>query len=312
MIALVPIVWIFSKINYSQLSHALASTAWWTFPLLAAVILMSMFLQGIRWWLLMRPFADALTLATTLKAHFVGLYYSIVLPTSAAQNVIRAFILSRSMDYSVTWASSWISGVLGLLAMAVLSIYGLFHIERSTLPPGFVESIASAFGVLFLLFALSFSKRFTGPFRIIFGKVLPKRILIAIENIREAIYKYRGKGGTLAFVSLLTLIMQVMITGAGCMVMYGISGKILVAESLLYLPIIEILCIALPLAPNGIGIREALLALMFRQVGLSNEQLGIYIVFGYFSILLKLVGGIPLVFGKNAEIRRGADNLRGH
>jgi len=38
-----------------------------------------------------------LALATTLKAHFIGLYYSIVLPTSAAQNVIRAFILARAL-----------------------------------------------------------------------------------------------------------------------------------------------------------------------------------------------------------------------
>jgi hypothetical protein len=274
------------------------------------MILIGMFLQGLRWWFLMRPFAAALSLATTLKAHFVGLYYSIMFPTSAAQNVIRSFILSRSVDYSVSWASSWISGVLGLLTLAVLSIYGLFHIERSTLPKGFIESIVSAFAVLFVLFAISFSKRFTGPFRIIFGKVLPKRILIALENIREAIYKYRGKCGMLAFVSLVTLIMQVMITGTGCLVIYGISGRILVAESLLYLPLIEILCIALPLAPNGIGVREALLALMFRHIGLSNEHLGIYIVFGYFSILLKLVGGIPLLFSANAEIRQAAEKLR--
>jgi len=85
----------------------------------------------------MRPFASTLALATTLKAHFIGLYYSIVLPTSAAQNVIRAFILAKSIDYSVSWASSWISGVLGLLTLAVLSTYGLIHIEHSTLPPVF-------------------------------------------------------------------------------------------------------------------------------------------------------------------------------
>ena len=41
------------------------------------------------------------------------------------------------------------------------------------------------------------------------------------------------------------------------------------------------------------------LALMFRQVGLSTEQLGIYIMLSYFSILLKLVGGIPLLLSKN-------------
>jgi hypothetical protein len=40
---------------------------------------------------------------------------------------------------------------------------------------------------------------------------------------------------------------------------------------------------------------------MFLQVGLSKEQLGIYIVLGFFSISLKLVGGLPLLFGNSKQ-----------
>ncbi len=292
------------------MAHALARTAWWTLPLLSILILFAMFLQGLRWWFLMRPFAPTLTLGTTLKAHFVGLYYSLALPTSAAQNIVRAFILSKSADYSITWASSWIAGVLGLLAIAFLSFYGLIRVDHSSLPPAFIESIASAFFVLVLFFVLSFSKRVTGPLRTLTTKILPGRIQSALENIRESIYRYRGKGQTLLFVFLLSLFMQIIIFGAGGMEIYGISGRVLFSASFLYLPIIEVLCIALPLAPNGIGVRETLLVLMFKQVGLSTEQLGIFIVFGYFSILLKLAGGIPLLFQINADIRRRAEKLR--
>jgi uncharacterized membrane protein YbhN (UPF0104 family) len=295
-IAFVPIIYIFSKINFGTMGHAAMSVAWWTMPLLGTAILAGMFLQGLRWWALMRPFAPMLSLSKALSAHFVGLYYSLMLPSSAAQNVVRAIVLSKDEDYSVSWGSSWIAGVLGLLTLAFLSMYGLLGIERNTLPHGFFQSIVSAFAALFILVALSFSKRFTGPFRRLFGKIFPKRVVGAVENIREAVYQYRGKGLTLVLVFFLTLFMQIVITVGGCLAIYGITGRFLIFECFLYLPVIEILCIALPLAPNGIGVREALLALMFKQIGLTTEQLGIYIILGYFSILLKLVGGIPLLF----------------
>lgn len=274
-------------------------------PLLFCVIITAFFLQGIRWWILMLAFEPSLPLFKALRAHFVGLYYSIVLPTSAGQNVVRAVLISKDAGYSLSWASTWMSGILGLLTLAVMSVYGLLRIDRSALPPGFFESVVSSFAVLLLLFAFSFSKSFTARFRTLFRKLLPSRIINALENIREAVYKYRGAAWNVALVFCITLIMQIIITVGACFVIFGITGKILLFESLLYLPIIEILCISLPLTPNGIGIREALLALMFRQVGLSNEQLGIYVVLGFFSISLKLVGGIPLLFPSNSG--HGAD-----
>jgi uncharacterized protein (TIRG00374 family) len=299
LIAAVPILYIFSKINFERLLHAADVTAWWTVPLLGMTGLAGMSIQGIRWWVLMRPFASSLSLRKALGAHFRAVYYSIMLPSSAAQNVVRAVLLSKDEDYSISWASSWISGVLGMLTIAMLSLYGLIGIRRSELPPGFFESVVSAFCVLFVLVGLSFSKRFTGPFRKIFGRILPVKLMAALENIREAVYRYKGKGSVLVIVLLITLAMQLVLFGGACLTIYGISGKLLISESFLFLPVIETLCTALPIAPNGIGVREALLALMFRQVGLSTEQLGIYIMLSYFSILLKLVGGIPLLLSKN-------------
>jgi uncharacterized protein (TIRG00374 family) len=275
---------------------ALHSIAWWTAPLLFLTIIISMTLQGVRWWMLMRPFDGLISFNKTMRAHFLGLYYSIVLPTSAAQDAVRAGILSQHTSYSLSWASTWVSRLLGLLTLAFLSLYGLFGIKRSVLPPYFFESMIVAFAFLCLLMALSFSKRFTAPLRTILGKFLPRSLLTIIENIRQSIYLYRGKPGNLFLVFWVTLLIQIIIVVGACIVILGISGRFLFFESLLYLPIIEVLCMSIPLTPNGIGLREGMLALMFRHVGLSTEQLAIYIVLGYCSISLKLLGGLPLVF----------------
>ena len=311
-VAIVPLAWIFLRIHWDQMAAAITSVAWWTIPLLFCVILSSMFLQGIRWWLLMRPFNRSVPLSRALKAHFVGLYYSLVLPTSAAQNVVRAMLLSRDTDYSLSWGSSWVAGVIGLLALALMTIFGLSFVNRSSLPRGFSESIISSFVVLIVLFVLSFSKRFTGPFRRLLSKFLPAGLLAIVGNIREAVYKYRTAKSNLVLVFFVTLIMQLLITTGACLIIYGISRRMILFESLCYLPIIEILCIAVPVTPNGIGLREGLLALMFLQVGLSKEQLGIYIVLGFFSISLKLVGGIPLLFDRTvsyAKVKQSAEKM---
>ncbi len=269
--------------------------------MLVICILGSMLLQGIRWWMLIHPFDHALSLSKALKAHFIGLYYSIVLPTSAAQDVVRAALLSKDTISSLSWASTWVSRVLGLLTLAFMSIYGLFNIDRSGLPDSFFKSIIITFCILILISLLSFSKKFTSPFRNFTQRILPKRFFTLLDQIRQGVYNYRGKGGTVFVVFVVTLLMQLFITVGGCLVIFGISGKFLLFECLVYLPMIEILCISLPLTPNGIGIREGLLALMFGHVGLNKEQLGIYIVLGFFSISLKLVGGIPLLFGSEKD-----------
>jgi uncharacterized protein (TIRG00374 family) len=302
-VAIVPITWILFSIKWNHMAGAILAIAWWTAPLLFLIIVSSMFLQGIRWWILLRAFNPGLSLTKTLKAHFVALYFSIVLPSSGAQNIVRAMILSKDAGYSLSWGSSWVASIIGLFALAILSILGLVRIDKSTLPPGFFESIVSAFIVLLVLFFLSFSKRATGPLRNVLNRVIPRRFLEAIENIRESIYRYRTAQSSLFFVVLITLFMQIIITIGACFVIFGISGKLILFESLLYLPIIEILCISIPVTPNGIGIREGLLALMFAQVGLSKEQLGIYIVLGFFAISLKLIGGLPLLFGNRPDLK---------
>jgi glycosyltransferase 2 family protein len=303
VVAAVPVVWIFTTIDWHKMSHAVFATAWWTIPLLFVTIMSGMILQGFRWWMLMKPFDPSLPFLKTMKAHFLGLYYSIVLPTSAAQDIVRAMILSKTTDYSLSWASTWLSRVLGLLVLGIMSIFGLFGINRSGLPPFFFESVVSAFGILALMFIFSFSKRFTSPFRKLTRKISPAKLQTILEKIRESVYKYRDKTSVIFIVFCITVCMELTITMGACLVIMGISGRFLPYECLLYLPIIEILCISIPLTPNGIGVREGLLALMFKQVGLSQEQLGIYIVLGFFSISLKLVGGCALFFRSSGDMQ---------
>lgn len=79
------------------------------------------------------------------------------------------------------------------------------------------------------------------------------------------------------------------------MTIKGITGSFFPKECFAYIPLIEIISMAQPLTPNGMGVREALSAMMFKHLELSSEQLGVYILICNLIILMKLVGAIPIL-----------------
>ena len=167
-----------------------------------------------------------------------------------------------------------------------------------------MESAIAVFVGIIALVLISFSKRFTAPVRLTLGKFMPKKIMAAVENIRESVFQYRGQAKNLFGVFGVTLLLQVIITVGAAIVILEFRANSCFSSLSLYLPIIEVLCMSIPLTPNGIGLREGMLALMFKQVGLNTEQLAIFIVLGYFSISLKLLGGLPLLFEAIFNVNR--------
>jgi uncharacterized protein (TIRG00374 family) len=300
--AIIPIVWIFWTINFHEMFRVFHSIAWWTIPSMVAGILLSMLLQGLRWWMLLRAFIPHIKFSRVINVHFIGIFYSIILPTNAAHEVVRAVLLSKENDYGITWGSTVVSRILGLLALAMLSLFGIFLISKGVLPRGFYVSVLSIFIFLAIVFYLSFSKKITSPVRSISTKILPAKLQKIIEDIRQGIYMYRNKKKELFSVFLLTVFIQILLVGITSLLIAGITGKYFLPECFAYIPLIEIVSISIPLTPSGLGVREFLTKMMFNHIGISNEQLGVYIVICFMAILLKLVGAIPVLgrFLKNA------------
>lgn len=295
--AAIPIIWIFWSINFREMFHVFGKIAWWTAPCLVTVVLVTMFLQGVRWWMLLKAFIPSIRFSRVIFTHFAGIFYSIILPTNAAQDAVRAALLSRENDYSIAWASTIVSRILGLFALLVLSIYGLILIDKNSLPRGFFLSILCTFLLLLLLIFFSFSKNLTRPMREAFSKLLPAKIMQIFENVRQGIYIYRDKKLNLFLVFIFTLFIQfLLIFGVTSMLLAGISGKLFFSESFAYVPIVEIVSMSIPLTPGGLGIREFMLKIMFNHLGLSNEQVGVYIMLGFLATTMKLVGGIFVLY----------------
>lgn len=304
LLGILPIVWIFFKIDLEKFFNSLRNTAFWTVPVMIFFTILAMSLQGIRWWMLINAFIPDIRLGKALNCHFKSLYFSIFLPTSASQDIVRALLLSKGNDYGIIWGATWVSRILGGITLLLMSLYGIFTIDKRFITREIIIFILVSTFTVVILFLLSFYKRFSRIFRTLFSKILPSHIRSTLEHIRESIYKYRTQKKIMVLAFFVTLICQVLLIFNSVFILKGITGKFFIAEFFMFIPIIELICMSLPLTPNGIGIREALLSVMFSHLGLSSEYLGSYIIISLGSFLLKIVGGIPILFETIVSIIR--------
>ncbi|NLL12149.1 MAG: flippase-like domain-containing protein [Fibrobacter sp.] len=291
-----PFIWILSKIEFSKLIAAFNAIQGWTIPLTLSVILITMFLQGLRWWLLLRAFDQDLSFTQTISYHFKSLFYSLVLPTSAAQEVVRTLLIVKKTGSSVSWSTAWICKITGLVVSFAFSIYGLILLSDSAVSATLVKAALILFIAICILVIFSFSKKLTKPFRNLASKAIPSRYLSKVENLREAIYQFRYRKKCVLLTIFITTIIQFLLISVSAMIIKGITGSFFPKECFAYIPLIEIISMAQPLTPNGMGVREALSAMMFKHLGLSSEQLGVYILICNLLILMKLAGAVPILW----------------
>lgn len=297
----IPLFFIFKQIDLIKIGPAIQQVQWWAIPVLLFTGLVMMILQGMRWWILIRAFTNKLSLLRSMAYHFSSAFYSLIIPNSISQEIIRTVFATKQAGSIISWSSSWIAKILGIIVSLGFSICGLILLTGTGIPKNVTVIIGILFGVLLLTIILSFSKNCTRILRTILLPLIPKRFLGWIENLREGIYQYRNKKIALTIVFFCTVLVQLVMVVGIATLLFGITGTFYFTECMAYIPLIEMICMAQPFTPNGIGVREALVAIMFKQLGLTSEQLGIYIIISNMTILLKLLGVIPVLYGFNMK-----------
>ena len=300
----IPLLLIFKQVDLSKIGSAIQQVRWWAIPVHLLTGLLMMILQGVRWWILIKAFTNKLSLLRSMAYHFSSIFYSLIIPNSISQEIIRTVFATKQAGSIISWSSSWIAKILGIIVSLGFSLCGLALLSGTGIPNSVTVIIIVLFGILLLTIILSFSKKSTRLLRKIFLPLIPKRFLGWIENFREGIYQYRNKKRSLVIVFFCTVLVQLIMVFGITALLFGITGRFYLTECMAYIPLIEMICMAQPFTPNGIGVREALVAIMFKQLGLTNEQLGIYIIISNLAILLKFLGVIPVLYGFNMKEQR--------
>jgi hypothetical protein len=289
-------VWIYARVDAGAFMEVLGKANVPLLAVTAALLMVHAMSQGAKWWVLMRRFVPDLKLGRAVSVHMESAFYSTVLPSAAAQDVVKSLMLSKTHDPSVVWASSWLSRLLGFFALLLFSVVGVAYLGDGVLPQGFRVSLIAVVAVIAVLGAASFSKKITSPFRSVAVKIVPPRIMAKMEKLREGIYMFRYERGTLMQTFLISSAIQLLGVFMVSLVVYAISGRFYFFECLALVPLVEIMAVSLPLTPGGVGIREALMALLFTHLGLSGEEIASYVTISLaLSMMVRLAGGVPIL-----------------
>lgn len=296
ILAILPILWIATLVKPQDFFYILKNTAYWTIPLYLIANLISFILQGTRWWMLIHAFIPSVSYLRAMRYHFTGIFYSIILPSSAAQDVVRSVLISREEDYGTIWASSWIARLFGMLSLFIMSLYGfLMYSEIRQIE--YVPLYGALLLLLILsLIALSFSKRTMRPIAHFIKIFLPKKIFSILKKIYNGIYIFKHRKKRLLAVFAVTMLFHITLFTAISFMIMGITGELKIAEVFAFAPIIEFICMTVPITPNGMGVREILSKQMFDYMGFNDDQLAVYVLVVLISIVFRLIGGIPILF----------------
>jgi uncharacterized protein (TIRG00374 family) len=292
-LAVLPIIWIYTRADTDALGKAITSASMPIVVAILALAVINIALQGVKWWVLIRRFAPELKLGKAVAVHFEGTFYAIVLPSVAALDVVKSAMLSRSHDPSVVWAATWLSRLLGFFSLMVFSAVGCIYLGGSgVLPAGFGVAFAAIVVAMIVFFALSFSKRLTRPIRVVAAKIISPKIMGKIERLREGIYAFKYARKTLALTLFISAVANIIAIFGISLAVYVVSGKLYFIECLAFVPLVEIMVVSLPLTPGGVGLREALMALLFTQINFSSEQIALYATMSLLMSMTRVAGGV--------------------
>jgi uncharacterized protein (TIRG00374 family) len=304
-----PFVWIFQKVDFQALGNAFGHFEWKLIPLIVVLLIGNMyFFQSFRWWILLRAFMPTVAYPDILTLHMKGLYYSIILPSSAAQDFVRALLLQKkdaAYDYRIIWGSTGISKLFGVLTQLMLGIIG-FAIIRTSVPPTILTGLTVTGLVVILTTILFFTKRYTRGLRILLDRFIPaNRIISVLKNIRQGIYLFKTKRIALLQALLVSLLMNIFGIVIASLIFRGITGRFYLFEALAFIPLIELLVISVPITPGGIGIRELLLSFFLTiYLKLTHEQTGVFVLIAFSANFLRFLGGIPVIVGLLRRLMR--------
>ncbi|WP_172838782.1 lysylphosphatidylglycerol synthase transmembrane domain-containing protein [Solemya velesiana gill symbiont] len=248
-------------------------------------------ISALRYKYIARVLGGSIDLPISLRAHFIGLWFNQVMPTSLGGDVVKMALLRKQLGWSVSIRSAILDRLSGLLFLLLVTAIVL---------PLYANLFSSNIELVYALGVMALG----GMLVIVIGSWLAHCIISSTSlnpffynfiKIFSDVWSFK-KGGYLWEQTWTSSIVHF-----NGIITYMLLGLAIGVDAdfvtfLLVVPII-ILIALIPVSFAGWGLREAGAVWLFGIVGISNESaLAMSISFG----LLLVVAGLPglLIFSK--------------
>jgi hypothetical protein len=235
-----------------------------------------------------RVIGGTLDLSTSLRAHFVGLWFNQVMPTSLGGDVIKIALLRRPLGLSIAFQSAILDRVSGLLFLLLATAITLpLYVNFFPSYPEFINALAviAIGGSLTIILGAWAAYRFSKVSTLLnpaFLKLI--QFFCNVWSFRKgpSLWEQVWTSAIVHFSGIITY----------SLIGFALGISVNPIAFLLVVPIIFLIAL-IPVSFAGWGLREAGAVWLFGSVGITNESaLAMSICFG----LLLVVAGVPGLF----------------
>ena len=271
------------------IGNTMARARW---PWLTAGFFMAVMLTaygGVKWLVLMprNRAAPWVFVRVNFISNFVGIFFPGIVGIEAAR---IAGITRSSRDLPAALSSVLVDRMFGLISLALTVVFG--GLVATTIVPAIV-TMACMLALVVLLGAVVVVM--SHNCRAVLGKVLPKRINIALVKFYECLDLYRERKLTLLLSLMLSLGFQML----RVVMVYFLAISLAINIGFAYLIVVVPVALfvqMLPVSIYGIGIRESAMVAMLALAGVSTESA---ISLSILMLAVQIAGSFPggLLFG---------------
>lgn len=302
IISLAILFLLFTKIPFERIVSIIGYSKVPLFFLAVLVGALSIFINAVRWQILLKYLGYKYDLKLLSKLTFMSLFFNIYLPGGVIGDVARVAILpgqksskeERNAHLTKVAASVVTDRVAGMVGLMLLAFLGFVICYRLLSDSRIAPIFGSMVLLIIVIFATLFSKKtqrfikkaFASPLRLF----SPSKSIL--KNVLDALSVYRQNYSIFNKVIPLSILAHLCVVGYFFLLAQSIDIDIGFLKLVAFVPLIEFIA-AIPISFGGAGIREAATILLFSSEGIpAAEAMSISLLSFIVILLLGAVGGI--------------------
>jgi hypothetical protein len=237
------------------------------------------------------------------RLYFIGLFFNNFLPANIGGDAYKVVDLGRRHKRGLgVLAATVLDRLMGLGALTTLAVLFLVGASLANIPlPQASLFLIPALALLAALGALLISRRLGVILPAAFRLIKLEKLAIKLEELTTEFGSYRRQIPWLNRIFLFSLLVQLLRLATHLVVARGLNIHLEVEQMVQLMVLIPILALSLtlPIAINGIGLREEVSAKLLTWAGLAETQaVAMELVAFLVMVIFSLQGGILLWLGK--------------
>lgn len=283
------------------------------FRYLALIMFISFFMISIsclKWKIFLADRGIHVSIWKLISLYVVGYFFNLFLPGSISGDVLRTYVLGKSINsHAESFSSIFMERFTGLTALVLIgSLASLFNYKLLLSEPIILVLVSCIFLGLIIFIILLFNKTlivwFDSKINFPFLHKLKKILLEAYAII----YSYRTKKVILLKTMTISICFHLMTSVNAWVVCKSLGLSINFLDILVFIPII-LLASSIPISIGGLGIWEAGFTLLFVKSGLTQaESFSVSLILRAKNYIVALIGGALFTFIIKKQLNPGETN----